>query len=46
LIFREKWIPYLKMIEEKLSNLPGFRVYGISERKDELFEKKFEEMIK
>jgi hypothetical protein len=34
------------MIEDKLSNLPGSRVYGISEQKDKLFEKKFEEVMK
>jgi glycosyltransferase involved in cell wall biosynthesis len=44
LIFKEKWIPYLRQIEEKLKKHPS-SVIGVSEKKDELFKSKYQEVV-
>jgi len=44
LIFKEKWTPYLRQIEEKLKKHPS-SVIGVSEKKGELFKSKYQEVV-
>ena len=44
IIFREKWIPYLQEIGDKLEKHP-LSVIGVSEKKDEMFRSKFQEVV-
>jgi glycosyltransferase involved in cell wall biosynthesis len=45
-LVHNSWVPLLEDIQEDLKNLPGRNIFGISNRKDEIFKSKFKEACK